>query len=245
MGPMELLARLTHPAIQAIVLALLGLALWRWQHARVGGGVLAVAVFWLWLCSAPAVAAWLQRGLENGYEQKPAAAYPTADAIVVLGGGILPPSAGDWSDGDGRAAITRLGFGLQLYRAARAGTVLLSGGDQSLKMEHRLEQQGVPVAAMRTEDTSENTHQNALYSATILKREKLQRILLVTSGIHMPRARASFAREGLTVIPAPAPDPGTLRSSYRWWPQRAALTMSARCLREHLGLWVYRLRGWV
>lgn len=245
MGFTELLARLTHPAIQAILLALLGIALWRWRGARAGGTALVVAIFWLWFWSAPAVAAWLQRGLENGYQQKPAAAYPTADAIVVLGGGILPPSAGDWGDGDGGAEITRLGFGLQLYRAARAGTVLLSGGDQSLKMEHRLERQGVPVQAMKTEGTSENTHQNALYSAAILKREKLQRILLVTSGIHMPRAQASFAREGLTVIPAPAPDPGTLRTRYRWLPQRAALTLSARCLREHLGLWVYRLRGWV
>jgi uncharacterized SAM-binding protein YcdF (DUF218 family) len=245
MGFMELLARLTHPGNQAILLALLGIALWRWRGARTGGVVLMVAILWLWLWSAPAVAAWLQRGLEHGYQQKPAVAYPVADAIVVLGGGDLPPPAGDWSDGDGGAEITRLGFGLQLYQAQRAGTLLLSGGDQSLKMEHRLERQGVPIAAMRTEDTSENTHQNALYSAAILKRENLRRILLVTSGIHMPRARASFAREGLTVIPAPAPDPGTLRSSYRWWPQRAALTMSARCLREHLGLWVYRLRGWV
>jgi uncharacterized SAM-binding protein YcdF (DUF218 family) len=244
MGLVAQLARLTHPAAQTALLLILGLCFARLRRYRLAGGLLGAAVFWLWLCCTPAFASWLQQGLAHPYPLMEASAYPRVDAIVVLGGGKLPRSGIDWSTDDPDTQATRLGFGLQLFQNARAGTILLSGSDQSQKMALKLEEQGVPASALETEDTSENTHQNALYSAAMLKHENLQRILLVTSGIHMPRAMASFARQGLIVIPAPALDPG-LQMSHPWWPERAALTLTARCLREHLGMWGYRLRGWV
>jgi uncharacterized SAM-binding protein YcdF (DUF218 family) len=80
----------------------------------------------------------------------------------------------------------------------------------------------------------------------MLKHEKRRRILLVTSGFHMPRAAAAFTNQGLDVIPAPAYDP--IYPSWQadpWWPKRSALRMSGRCLREYVGMWWYRIRGWV
>jgi uncharacterized SAM-binding protein YcdF (DUF218 family) len=245
MGLFDHIGRLSHPAFQAAVLAVAAAFFIGRHRYRAAGGLLAIATLWLWLCSTPAFAAWLQHGLEHPYRQQNAAAYPVADAIVVLGGGKLPRSGIDWSVDEVDTQATRLGFGLQLFLSGRADTILLSGGDQALDMARKLREQGVPASAMLTEDTSENTHQNASNSAGILGQKNLRRILLVTSGIHMPRASASFTREGLTVIPAPAIDPvHSLRKTHRWWPQRAALTMSARCLRERLGLWGYRWRGW-
>jgi uncharacterized SAM-binding protein YcdF (DUF218 family) len=246
MGLVEQLGCLSHPVLQAILLAILGmLLLWRRRY-RAATGLLLLAMLWLWLCATPAFALWLWQGLDCPQAQTNAATYPKADAIVVLGGGRLPQQGAGWSTDDARVQATRLGFGLQLFRNSRASTMLLSGDDQALKMARKLEQQGIPASALITESASANTHQNALYSAAILKRKKLQRILLVTSDIHMPRASASFTRQGLTVIPAPAPDPDgrRLKRSHPWLPQRAALSLSARCLREYLGLWSYRLRGW-
>ena len=243
MGSVQQLGRLTHPALHAALLLVIGIFfIYRGRH---GIATLAIAfgVLWLALCSTPAFATWLQRGLEQPYAQRAASDYPKVDAIVVLGGGKLPNDP-DWDSDDPDMHATRLGFGLQLFQHGRAGTLLLSGADQALKMAHRLEQQGVPANALIVEDASGNTHQNALYSIAILKQRKLHDVLLVTSGIHMPRAEASFARQGFVVIPAPAPDEYQGPSS-SWWPRRSALTLSARCLREYLGMWVYRVRGWV
>jgi uncharacterized SAM-binding protein YcdF (DUF218 family) len=244
MGPIEQLARLSHPVVQATFLAVLGMLCAR-HHRRAAVALLSLATAWIWLCSTPAFAIWLQRGLEHSYTQTKAAAYPKADVIVVLGGDDLPQSDTDWGTGDAQAQ-TRLGFGLQLFRSSRADTILLSGNDQAQEMAHKLREQGVPASALITEDASGNTHQNALYSAAVLKRKKLRRILLVTSGIHMARAVASFNRQGLTVIPAQAfnNDDGLESVRYPWWPKRAALSLSVHCLREYLGLWGYRLCGW-
>ncbi|WP_426703004.1 YdcF family protein [Rhodanobacter sp. Col0626] len=245
MNFVEQLAHLSHPMLQAGLLAAPGLLLLRWRRFRLAGGLLGLAVLWIWLCATPAFAGWLQHGLERQYVQRNASAYATADAIVVLGGGKLPSGA-DWVPGDVHGRATRLGFGLQLFRDSRAGIILLSGEDQARKMRLRLQEQGVPASALLMEDESANTHQNALFSARLLKHEKLQRILLVTSGIHMPRAAACFTRQGLTVIPAPVPDSdGKYRQvGHSWWPKRKALSLSTRCMREYLGLWSYRLLGW-
>ncbi|TCV97594.1 uncharacterized SAM-binding protein YcdF (DUF218 family) [Luteibacter rhizovicinus] len=235
---------LSHPALQVALLLLLALILFTFRWRRPGLVAACVAVAWLWVSSTPAFALWMQDGLQNAYVSRDAAAYPTADAIVILGGGTLPRGGLDWREDEARAQATRLGFGLELFRHARAETILLSGGDQALKMAHRLEEQGVPSTAVLTEDESINTHENAVNSAALLKKENLHSILLVTAGIHMPRALASFAHEGIVVIPAPPVD-RSLIDSPPWWPKRKALTLTARCLREYVGMWGYRLRGWV
>jgi uncharacterized SAM-binding protein YcdF (DUF218 family) len=243
MGLVEQFGRLTHPALHAALLWVIGIVFIYRHRYGIATSAIVSGVLWLALCSAPTFATWLQRGLEQPYAQLAAEDYPKVDAIVVLGGGKLPNDP-DWDSDDPDMHATRLGFGLQLFQQGRAGTLLLSGADQALKMAHRLQQQGVPAGALIVEDASRNTHQNALYSTAILRRQKLQNVLLVTSGIHMPRAEASFARQGMVLIPAPAPDEYQGPSS-SWWPRRGALTLSARCLREYLGMWVYRVRGWV
>ena len=83
-----------------------------------------------------------------------------------------------------------------------------------------------------------------------------KRVLLVTSAFHMPRSLATFRqRSGLTVVPVACdyqlpgrahygkPTAGnTLKSLL---PEAEALYLSSLALKEHLGLAVYRLRGWI
>jgi len=243
----EQLDRLSHPVFQAAIIAAFGVLCLCWQRYRLGVGLLALAAFWLWLCCTPAFALWLQRCLESQYPPQPAASYAKADAIVVLGGGVVPSSKINWRTDETGVLATRIGFGLQLYRDGRAPIILLSGGEhEAEQMAQALRQQGVPASALRTEQLSMTTHENALYSAIILKREHRRSILLVTSPMHMPRAAASFRRQGLSVIPAPALDPTAypLKMPRGWWPAHSALYLSTRCLREYLGLWGYRLLGW-
>jgi uncharacterized SAM-binding protein YcdF (DUF218 family) len=239
----EQLARLSHPLVQTALVSLVGLMLLYWRRYRLAGCLLGLAMLWVGTCATPAFAGWLQRGLERSYPFRPIETYPRVDAIVVLGGGKLPPPGERWADG-GDTQTTRLGFGLQLLRNDKADAILLVGADQALKMAERLRQQGVPERALKIEANSLNTHENAVNAAALLRTAGLPRILLVTSSIHMPRALASFRRQGLSVIPAPVPSTIDAKPGNAWIPRLAALRMSTRCLHERVGLWVYRLCGW-
>jgi len=242
---MDLLEHLLYPIYQAAILVAVGLLLLCRRRYRSALVVSAIGVCWLWLCATPVMALHLRDTLEQHYPPRAASTYPKADAIVILGGGALSPSSSDQDSDDAYSLATRIGFGLQLFRDARADMVLLSGSDQAQRMARGLLWQGVPVNALQTECTSTNTHENAEFSAAMLKRAKRSRILLVTSGFHMPRAAAAFANQGLEVIPAPAYDPAYPGwQAHPWWPRRSALRLSGRCLREFAGIWWYRLRGW-
>lgn len=62
-----------------------------------------------------------------------------------------------------------------------------------------------------------------------------------------PRTLETFRTVGIDAIPAatdfevmPEPD-----HTLRWLPDAQALSESTRALKEYLGLWMYRWRGWV
>jgi uncharacterized SAM-binding protein YcdF (DUF218 family) len=241
---MDLFEHLLYPIYQAAILVAVGLFLLCRRRYRSALLLAAIGVGWLWLCATPAMALRLRDTLERPYPPRAASSYAKADAIVILGGGVLPSSL-DWDADDADSLATRIGFGLQLFRDARADMVLVSGSDQALRMAHGLLYQGVPAKALQAECASRNTHENAMFSAAMLKRAKRERILLVTSGFHMARAAAAFAGQGLEVIPAPAYDPVYPGwQAHPWRPRRSALRLTGRCLREFAGLWWYRLRGW-
>ena len=234
-------ADLSHPQMQALVLVMAGLALLWFRHRRMAVLSCSLAIGWLLLCATPGFARLLQLGLVHAHPRLAAFTYPAADAIVVLGGGTRLSHYRNGAD----LSSTRTGFGLELFREGRAPIVLVSGGrGEAIEMADDLRRLGVPPQSLRVESTSTNTRENAVYSSSILRRENRQRILLVTSAWSMSRAAASFRREGLEVIPAPSFDLARIPPGAAWLPQRAALEQCKRFLREYLGLFVYKLRGW-
>jgi uncharacterized SAM-binding protein YcdF (DUF218 family) len=189
---------------------------------------------------------------------------PKADAIVILGGGtrnyepprILP----DLSDrGD------RLIYGAKLYQDGAAPKIILSGGriqwyggesSEAESMATILELFDIPRADMILESRSLNTHDNAIFTKEILQREQFKKILLVTSAAHMPRSLAIFRRAKIDAIPAPADlmvsDRNLIESSYSKQsrilsliPTSESLDFTTQALREYIGMFIYRLRGWL
>ena len=232
---LDMAARLTHPAVQALLLGVLSLVLVFRQRPMPAACVGFVALVWLWVASTPALALALRSTLAVPEQEHPT----RADAIVVLGGETLPRI--DWTQ-----PTTRAGKGLTLWRAGYAPLLLVSGRDQARTLAESYAAAGVPMHDLRMEATSRNTHENARNSAALLASSGASDILLVTSAIHMPRAAAAFRKEGIRVSPVPAADADErLLRVPRWLPRRDALSVTARCLRERLALWVYHLRGWV
>ena len=248
----KLLSLLAYPLSQALVLCLLTLLLVYLHVRRAAMVTLIFAATWLYLASTALVADLLMASLEKNQRPKAMSVIPEADVIVVLGGA----TRGDahWSSlGDLTAQADRLVHAVDLFKAGKAPTVLVSGGaprgarSEAELMEQLLGVMGVPRRSVLRESESRNTRDNARFSAIILEGKGWQRILLVTSAFHMRRARAVFEAEGFDVIPAPT-DYQRLVSKPAvppWLPTVQDLERSTIAIREYVGYWVYRWRGWI
>jgi len=233
---LELLVMPLGMAVGAGLLALLGFAAgWR----RCGTGLLAFGTVWLWVWSTPLVNNALARHSGHGYPDRRMEALPVTDAIVLLGGGSMTERV--W-----RAA--------SLHEAGKAPLVIASGGpvcagcrSEADVLRNALVAFGVPAEDIGLENRSLNTRQNAVFTARLAAEQGIERVLLVTSVWHMPRAEAVFRRVGLEVVPAAigGSEPmGSVRGLALILPYADALYYSTLVLREHVGLAVYRLRGW-
>ena len=222
-----------------------------WAKACILLGVILVLVF-----SNPLVGDRLLGGLEAEFEIRSAADSPNADAIVVLGGvtvPAVPPRVEIEIEGGG----DRLLHGLRLLRAGKAPLVIFSGGALTrLTGSHMSEarqflqlavESGVDSAVIVLEEHSRNTHENAIHTRKLLEERGLREVLLVTSASHMRRAAAAFRTQGIAVIPTPT-DVRVVRhdfSLYRLFPTSTGLEKSSIAIKEYIGWWIYRLRGWI
>lgn len=254
----KLLALSAMPLGIAIFTALLGLAAFAFGRRSRAATLYLFAFAWLWGWSTIPVASTLNRTLTDDYPFQPAEALPAADAIVVLGN--TWPNPAHPTHPDLSAASDRAWHAARLYLAGKAPLVIVSAGkvwehptEDSPANATRtvLEAFGVPSDAIVIENRSRNTRQNALFTAELAARRGVRKVLLSTSAFHMRRAEGAFRQVGFEVIPAatdylPRPaNPSATPFMLRVLPDAAALTNSTRAFREHVGLLVYRLRGWV
>lgn len=229
------------------------LALVRKRH-RLGGALLAVALLWLWMCSTPLAGVLLTGPLVGQFPPQRIEDLPSADAIVVLSGAVLPAT-------DSRpfthihTTADRTWHAARLFHAGKAPIVVASGGTVrpvpdptgAASMGELLEALGVPNEAIVLEEESRNTRQNAIHTARVATERGIRTVLLVTSPWHMPRAIATFRAAGLPATPAPSayargPFGGGLLV---FMPSTTALSTNTKAMRELLAQLVYRWRGWV
>ncbi len=229
------------PGIFFVLFFLIAAWAWRRGERRMAAAIAAVtAVFYL--LSTSVVADALLRGLEGRYAPPE---EPAGDVIIMLGGGAMI----DTPDVDGRGTLcaspaNRLLTAARLWRRLHV-PILLSGGQvyedsgpEAVIARRVLIGLGVPASDILLETKSQNTTQNARYSAHILKEHGFSRPILVTSAFHMPRSVLNFAKQGVTVTPYPTDywanrEPRAFHYS-RLRPQSDALADSAVVLQERL-----------
>lgn len=144
---------------------------------------------------------------------------PKGDVLIVLGADQL---------GDGTIGLASYWRSVYAVRAFRSGgfrRVVISGGklgypqspSVARAMADFIVAGGVPREAITLEERSLSTHENALYTAELIRDWPGTKVLL-TSDCHIRRARRAFARAGITVIPAPVPDIGKRWNNWisRW-----------------------------
>jgi uncharacterized SAM-binding protein YcdF (DUF218 family) len=129
-----------------------------------------------------------------------------AQAIVVLGStmtrdGMLSASS-----------LRRALHGIQLYQRGLAPWLVFlgprdaAGHSQAATRADLALQSGVPSEAILTGEQMWTTREEAEGVRRLLAPKGARKVLLVTGGLHMRRARWLFERAGFEVIPAPLPD---------------------------------------
>ena len=248
----KVVSLLVYPLSLSLLLGVVALLFSRLQWTRSSFYTLLLSFGWLYLCSTSLFANFLSGTLEREYTPRAISAIAPADAIVLLGGAMR----GDTHMGtlaDLNQHADRLVYAVALFKAGKAPVIVLTGGGvdgsrtEAEQMKDILEVMGVPGQHILLERDSRNTHDNAVYSAQLLKAEGVNRILLVTSAYHMRRSLALFEAQGLDVVPAPTDYQRLVTPQLlpAWLPNVSNLYQSTDALHEIVGYWVYRWRGWL
>lgn len=186
-----------------------------------------------------------------------------ADVIVVLGGGTDPqqyPRQMVEVNGAGDRMI----YAAKLYMDGVADKIIVSGGTidwqgeaettPATEMADLMEFFGVPKGAMVLQGGSANTAQDAEFSTSIIEENQWQKVVLVTSALHMPRSIQLFDKLGLSVIPAPTDFIITDQAwddlfSLRWenvliniLPTSSSLKSTTSAMKEYIGMMVNSIR---
>ncbi|MDE2055579.1 MAG: YdcF family protein [Xanthomonadaceae bacterium] len=198
----------TCPLPYAVVGAV-GLALfWRRlpRGLRVAGVAIEVALVVLMTpLSANALSGWLRSRVPPAS----ACTAPTPNAIVVLGGGAeRRPMGSDDYAALHLVSLQRLFAGVALWRHMPGARLVIAGGSrghipEAMVLANLAAQMGVPTKAIEIEDRSSNTWENAR-NVAMLSPPVPQRIWLVTSSVHLPRALGAFHAWGFQPCAWPA-----------------------------------------
>lgn len=236
--------------------------------ARVGSLLVVTGIF-LYLVSTAVVDRVLLGSLERAIPPATASELMDAEAVVVLGGGVIADAPSEillreidsLPTDDQRCGITtvrsslsmeaesRLLYGWRLARRLEIPIVVTGGrvlADPSVPTEGEvaaalLIDMGATVADIRIEDESRTTAENAQRTRDLFGYE---RVILVTSAYHMRRGVCAFARVGFDVLPAPAAfrtDTRPVRFVH-FMPNAGSLDNAATYLRETIGRWYYTIR---
>jgi uncharacterized SAM-binding protein YcdF (DUF218 family) len=258
----KLLPLLVYPLGLACILLIIGLA-FKYRHGLQRGLMIFVVIL-LWLSSNRWVSYALARTLE--WKHLPPEGTPQAEVMVVLGGGTESDAAPRPMT-EVNSAGDRVLYAAKLYKDGAAPSIILSGGNLGFsknlaatpaqEMQDLFELIGVPEEVVWLQTESQNTYEDALYSSRILRENGFEEIILVTSAMHMPRAKALFEEQGISVIPAPVDftvtEQGWENIFKPTWqealiyllPNESALGLTTNAIKEYLGMFIYGLRDWL
>ena len=236
------------PPLSLLLVLLSGLLLFRCRPklARV---FIFTSFALLWLASTPYIAEGALHLLEaqtSALSEQP----HSASAIVILGGGTyFRAPEYDGQDTISEMTLPRLRYGARLQRELQL-PILVSGGkplgnivSEAQQMRAALEQD-FQVKVRWTEDTSDNTLENARNSFQLLQKQGITKIYLVTHAWHMARSATAFRRAGFEVIEAPT----AFTTRYRidmlaFLPRAESLRDSKIFVHEVIGLLWYQAKS--
>ena len=164
-----------------------------------------------------------------------------ADAIFVFASSLQLD--GDPSPVD----MARLERGFELLSEKRAPRLIVSELAPPYDLQAKLAKAWAPHFANGGEILAVgpvvNTHDEAVLVADLFRKNGWKKVIAVTSPTHSKRASAVLEKQGLEVIAAPCVET-RFDLSHLDSPDDRQQAFSA-IIHDVLGLWMYRLRGWI
>lgn len=238
------------PPASLIIVMALGVLLIR-RYPRFAKAFIVFGLSVLSLISIRPVSDALIRPLESSFPPLKVSSMNSANVIVVLTGGVTDLSWRSISPQPSRTSLSRIIYGITLYKQAPGINIIISGGSGSPEKQNISEADamkdmaialGVPAKDMLIERDSRNT----IESVNALKRLVGDKsIILVTSAYHMKRAVAMFKKMGVDVIPAPTDYMSEQKkaSLYSLVPKASHLLTSSTAFYEYISFIWYRVNG--
>lgn len=235
------------------VMLLVGLWLRRRRWRRSGATLIALAVLLLFGVGGGVIPRLMVNDLQQAYSTQPKVDWAERNVIILLAGGTSVTAR----DGLGTSffANGRVLRAAQMYTECKATggvcRILVTGGDsqkhgeaESTVYGRDLRRLNIPASDLLFETRSMSTWQNAQFSRTILLEQSPQRIVMVTSAIHLRRSLLYFAHFGIE----PQPVAGDwLNTSMEPLPDSWNFLVADAALHEYLGILryaVYNALGW-
>jgi uncharacterized SAM-binding protein YcdF (DUF218 family) len=208
----KLLSPLFDPLNALVVLTAIGALLLLWRKKRAGTVVVGASAFVLVVVSITPLAPWMLHELES-VVPRPAQLPARVDGILLLGGAqdtrLTEAYGNPHFNGDASAIFEFLSLARR-YPEAR---LAFSGGSGLLSpvktsegevMRRLVAQAGLAPTRLSVEEKSRDTFENAALSKALLAPKAGEVWMLVAAARHMPRAKATFERQGWTVLAYPA-----------------------------------------
>lgn len=197
---------------------------------------------------------WFVNQSYLAYESPQKQINQTYQWCIILGGGMIRSGEG-YRTGE---TADRFIQPLLLYKQGKIKKLLITGGNvnikglkiddtqESKKVKDILIAMGVDSKDIYLEEQARNTHENATYTKQVLKPFLAEKMLLVTSAMHMPRAKACYVKEGFKVDDYPADikkkdTPSGILDLVI--PQERNLSKFADLIREMAGYVIYKVVG--
>jgi uncharacterized SAM-binding protein YcdF (DUF218 family) len=234
---------LISPLGTSLVLIIISAIVLTTQYRKYAVFIVLISFAWLFIWSMPVSSQWLHAKITADYPPKLVESFNKADAIVVLGGAVSAPNSYRLYP-DMNSSADRVWFGARLHHAGKAPLVVLTGGvnervtnfSEAEAMQSLIIDLGVKSTDILLERKSRNTHQNATFTRKLLNGSGINKILLVTSALHMPRAVKEFRQVGFDVIAAPTDHDMVCSSDWQsFLPNSAALDQSTKAFKELIG----------
>ncbi len=127
------------------------------------------------------------------------------DVGIVLGGGIVTYDK-RFDRLIFRNNTDRLLQAINLYHKKRINKIMISGGSGTIQYRNVIEsdlikryliENNIPDSVILIDNKSDNTYQNAIFTKNIIREKKLNTCLLITSSMHIRRAKGCFEKQGL------------------------------------------------
>jgi uncharacterized SAM-binding protein YcdF (DUF218 family) len=197
---------------------------------------------------------WFVNQCYLAYETPQTSLKKTYQWCIILGGGMMRSGEG-YRTGE---TADRFVQPLLLYKKGLVKKLLITGGNvnikglkiddtqESKKVKEVLIAMGVAEKDIYLEENARNTHENATYTKKMLAPFLAEEMVLVTSAMHMPRAKACYIKEGLKVVVYPADikkkdTPSGILDLVI--PQERNLSKFAELIREMAGFVIYKVVG--